>query len=154
MLDLSPEYIPIVIDGLTFWHKHKEIITVPSKEQVMAEADKKWVCPNCKKYWKVIFDKGTLREQRCSHCNADMEGKVYPKKRETPKEVKIVLITENAELDILVSKVLTDNPKVVADYKAGKKQSVGFLVGCVLKQMKANPAEVKARLEKALNEAN
>ena len=47
---------------------------------------------------------------------------------------------------------MENNPQSVADYKAGKKQSIGFLIGQVMKATKgkANPPMVKEMLEKKL----
>jgi aspartyl-tRNA(Asn)/glutamyl-tRNA(Gln) amidotransferase subunit B len=42
-------------------------------------------------------------------------------------------ITDSGALTALVAQVLADNPAAVADYRAGKVQAVGFLVGQVMK---------------------
>ena len=62
-------------------------------------------------------------------------------------------ISDTSLLDEAISKVLEANPQPVADYKAGKKAAVGFLVGQVMKATKgqANPGMVKEMLEKALS---
>jgi hypothetical protein len=131
-------------------------IQCPVKEQVFEEADKKWICPNCKQYWKVNMGRfqnsqdrigPSLTEQRCPHCNSDMDGKVYPKTRDKPREIRSINIVDNPELDQIISQTLLDNNKVVSDYRNGKKQSIGFLIGAVLKQIKTDPSEVKFRLE-------
>jgi aspartyl-tRNA(Asn)/glutamyl-tRNA(Gln) amidotransferase subunit B len=48
--------------------------------------------------------------------------------------------------------VLSDNPKVVADFKGGKQNALGFLVGQVMKETKgkANPQLTNKLLVKAL----
>jgi aspartyl-tRNA(Asn)/glutamyl-tRNA(Gln) amidotransferase subunit B len=57
-------------------------------------------------------------------------------------------------LTAVVEGVLTDNPAAVADYRAGKVQAVGFLVGQVMKATRgqANAARaqtaVRERLER------
>jgi aspartyl-tRNA(Asn)/glutamyl-tRNA(Gln) amidotransferase subunit B len=50
--------------------------------------------------------------------------------------------------------VLAANADAVAQYRAGKKQTYGFLVGQVIKSMggKANPALVNAIMRRALDE--
>ena len=43
-------------------------------------------------------------------------------------------------------KAITDSPKIVADYKGGKKQAAQGLVGAVMKANKGAPNEVVRRL--------
>lgn len=52
----------------------------------------------------------------------------------------------------MVDEVLKNNEKSVADYKAGKVQAIGYLVGQVMKASrgKANPPVVKEILESKL----
>lgn len=106
--------------------------------------------PKCDKPRTIVFD--GIAHKLCEYCNADAYGKVYPKKRETPKEVKKVELSGDSKLDSTIDFVLQNNDKVVKQYRAGKKQSIGFLVGAVLKQYKANPTEVKLLLERKLDE--
>ncbi len=51
-------------------------------------------------------------------------------------------VNDAGALEAVVQKVLTNNPKVVEEYKGGKEKVLGFLVGQVMKEMKgkANPA--------------
>ena len=51
-----------------------------------------------------------------------------------------------------VDKAIAENPKVVADYRGGKKQALGFLVGKVMAEMKgkANPGMVNRILQDKL----
>ncbi len=64
-------------------------------------------------------------------------------------------ITDTAELERVVAEVIAANPKPVADFKAGRKQAVGALVGQVMRatQGKANPQLVRQLLEEHLAEA-
>ena len=54
----------------------------------------------------------------------------------------------------MVDQVIAANPQSVADYQAGKKQAIGFLVGQVMKlsQGKANPGMVNKLLQEKLSE--
>lgn len=63
-------------------------------------------------------------------------------------EKGLVQITDPAQIAELVTAVLAANPQSVEDYKAGKAQAVGFLVGQVMKQSrgKANPQLVNKTL--------
>jgi aspartyl-tRNA(Asn)/glutamyl-tRNA(Gln) amidotransferase subunit B len=60
--------------------------------------------------------------------------------------------TEAIEREVMAA--IRDNPQAVADYKAGKKQSLKFLVGQVMRATKgrANPTVVNELLEKKLEE--
>ncbi len=71
------------------------------------------------------------------------------------EEKGLVQISSEVELKALVEQVLAENPGAVADYRAGKKQAAGFLVGQVMKltQGKANPQLVVQLLEEKLKEA-
>ena len=54
----------------------------------------------------------------------------------------------------MIKKVLEENPKSVADFKAGKEKSFGFLVGQTMKATKGqgNPKLVNEVLRKVLSE--
>ncbi|HZW53812.1 MAG TPA: hypothetical protein VFF00_07245, partial [Candidatus Elarobacter sp.] len=51
-------------------------------------------------------------------------------------------VSDRGAVEKIVDEVLAANPKIVADYKAGKTNVMGFLTGAVMKQSrgKANPA--------------
>jgi aspartyl-tRNA(Asn)/glutamyl-tRNA(Gln) amidotransferase subunit B len=57
-------------------------------------------------------------------------------------------ISDAAAIERLVDEAIAANPKSVADFRAGKPQAVGFLVGQVMKASrgKANPSVVNALL--------
>ena len=61
-------------------------------------------------------------------------------------------ISDSGALEALVDEVLAANPAAVADYRAGKPQAVGFLVGQVMKASRgqANAALVQATLRARL----
>ncbi len=61
--------------------------------------------------------------------------------------------SDPAAIERLVDEVLTANEKVVADYRAGKSNVMGFLVGQVMKASrgKANPALVNDLVRKKLS---
>ena len=64
-------------------------------------------------------------------------------------------ISDTKQLEETVLNVINSNPKAVADYKAGKQQSVKFLMGQVMRASggRANPKLVIELLEKKLGEA-
>ncbi len=61
------------------------------------------------------------------------------------QERGFVQISDTEELDTVVARVIADNPKAVADYRAGKP-TAGFIVGQVMKATggRADPAIVQA----------
>lgn len=68
------------------------------------------------------------------------------------KEKGLVQLSDEGTLVPLLDKIVTDNPKVVEDYKNGKEKAVGFFVGQVMKATKgqANPAIVNKLLKERL----
>ncbi len=65
-------------------------------------------------------------------------------------------ISDIGALDVFVDEVLAANPAAVADYRAGKAQAVGFLVGQVMKVSRgqANAALVQAAVRARLDAAS
>jgi aspartyl-tRNA(Asn)/glutamyl-tRNA(Gln) amidotransferase subunit B len=62
-------------------------------------------------------------------------------------------ITDSASIDTMVQGILDANPEQVEQYRSGKTQVLGFLVGQVMKasQGKANPKQVNETLRKLLD---
>ena len=67
-------------------------------------------------------------------------------------EKGLAQISDTGALEALVDKVLAANPNAVADFKKGKKEARGFLIGQVMRQTKgkANAKVVGEMLEKKL----
>lgn len=59
--------------------------------------------------------------------------------------IKPVQVDEST-LRVVVVKVIADNPKIVADYKGGKKQAAQGLIGQVMKANKGVPNDIVRRL--------
>jgi Asp-tRNA(Asn)/Glu-tRNA(Gln) amidotransferase B subunit len=61
-------------------------------------------------------------------------------------------ITDESVLKPIIEKIIADNPTVVADYKAGKQNALGFFVGAVMKQTagKADAAIVNKLLASSI----
>jgi len=66
----------------------------------------------------------------------------------------LVQLSDEAALQTIVSEILAASPEQVAAYRAGKKASIGWFVGQVMKRTagKANPRIVNSLLRKALEE--
>ena len=69
------------------------------------------------------------------------------------KEKGLAQISDSSALEGIVSQVIESNPKVVADYKGGKTNALGFLVAQCMKLSKGqgNPAILRDLLAKALD---
>jgi len=91
-----------------------------------------------------LIDKGTVSGPAAK---AVFEEMFYTGKRasEIVAEKKLSQISDSSELRKVVKRVVADNPKAVADYKAGKQQALTFVTGQVMKATRgrANPALVK-----------
>ncbi len=63
-------------------------------------------------------------------------------------------VSDTGELETVMRKVLEENPKSVADFKAGKEKSFGFLVGRTMKATngQGNPKLINEVLRKILSE--
>jgi len=92
-----------------------------------------------------LIEKGTL--------SGPLAKTVFEEMFETGKsaafvvaEKGLVQISDSGELGIIVDRVVADNEKAVADYRAGKEASLTFLIGQVMKASrgKANPAVVRS----------
>ncbi len=72
--------------------------------------------------------------------------------RDLVREQGLSQISGDAELIRIVEQVIADNAKSVEDYRAGKQQALGFLVGQAMKLStgKANPARVNELLREKL----
>ena len=62
-------------------------------------------------------------------------------------------MNDTGALEQVVSDILAANPKVVEDYRGGKTNALGFLVGQCMRASKGkgNPNILREMLEKALN---
>jgi aspartyl-tRNA(Asn)/glutamyl-tRNA(Gln) amidotransferase subunit B len=68
------------------------------------------------------------------------------------KEKGLVQVSDTAEIEATVQKIIDANPAMVADYRGGKEKVFGFFVGQVMKATggKANPQIVNELLRKKL----
>jgi aspartyl-tRNA(Asn)/glutamyl-tRNA(Gln) amidotransferase subunit B len=70
------------------------------------------------------------------------------------KEKGLVQISDEGAIAVIVDQVIAENPTSVADYKGGKEQALGFMVGQVMKlsKGKANPGLVNKLLKEKLQQ--
>ncbi len=102
----------------------------------------------------TLIDKGTIS----SKIGKKILQEIYENGGSPSKIVEregLAQVSDESELAAIVQQVLTDNPKEVEKYKAGKKKVMGFFVGQVMRQTKgkANPQMVNELLRKLLDEA-
>ena len=70
------------------------------------------------------------------------------------KEKGMEVVSNAGEIEKIVDDVLAANPKAIEDFKAGKTNVVGWLMGQVMKasQGKANPKQATEFVNKKLSE--
>jgi aspartyl-tRNA(Asn)/glutamyl-tRNA(Gln) amidotransferase subunit B len=102
-----------------------------------------------------------LELQREETINGKIAKQVFEEMFKTGKtadviitEKNLVQISDTGELDAIIAGVMQNNPKSVDDFRSGKQQAIGFLVGQVMKETKgkANPKVVNDLLLKKLEE--
>lgn len=73
--------------------------------------------------------------------------------KEIVEEQGLVQISDEGAIKAIVASVVENNPKSVADYKAGNDKAIGFIVGQVMKETKgkANPGLVNKLIVEVLN---
>jgi aspartyl-tRNA(Asn)/glutamyl-tRNA(Gln) amidotransferase subunit B len=76
--------------------------------------------------------------------------------RDVVAELGLTALSSDADLRPLCERILAENPKNVAAYRAGKQALLGFFVGQAMKQSggRANPERVNAILRELLGAAN
>jgi len=72
------------------------------------------------------------------------------------KEEGLAQVSSQEDLEVLAQKAISENKKAVADFKAGKEASLGFLIGQVMRGTggRANPRLVAEILRKRLSHGN
>lgn len=70
------------------------------------------------------------------------------------EEKGLLMLDDDSLVEETINKVIAENPKSIADLKAGKDKARGFLVGQTMKALKgkANPQTVNKLLDKKLSE--
>ena len=86
--------------------------------------------------------------------NRILEGKTAEEQKNIFKkaEESMSQVSDNSEIELIVKKILEENPKEVERYKIGEKKLAGFFVGKVMQESKgkANPKIVNELLIKNL----
>ena len=99
-----------------------------------------------------LIDKGTISNTAGKTVLEEMfaTGK---DPEEIVKEKGLAQVSDAAALEALVKEVLAQNEKSVADYKKGKTNALGYLVGQCMRASKGkgNPQILRDLLQKELN---
>ncbi|MBS0647870.1 MAG: Asp-tRNA(Asn)/Glu-tRNA(Gln) amidotransferase subunit GatB [Verrucomicrobia bacterium] len=101
----------------------------------------------------TLIDKGTITGKIAKSVADDMVAKPGTSPSAIVKaNPDYQPMSDTGEIEALVDKVLAENPSVIADYNAGKKQAFAFLVGQIMKASrgKASPTIVNELLLKKL----
>ena len=98
-----------------------------------------------------LIDKGVLSSKLAKQVFAEML-KVNEAPEALVKKLGLEQVSDAGELGKLVDEVIAANPQSIADFKAGKKKALGFLVGQIMKAThgKANPGMVNKMLMEKL----
>ena len=69
------------------------------------------------------------------------------------KEKGMEVVSDAGAIESIVDKVINDNPKAIEDFKKGKTNVVGWLMGQVMKESrgKANPAQATKMINEKLS---
>lgn len=72
--------------------------------------------------------------------------------KQVADEAGLMQMSDTSQLEKVIDKVLTNNPKAVEDISKGEQKAIGFLVGQVMKESKgkANPAVVQEIIKSKL----
>lgn len=70
------------------------------------------------------------------------------------EDMGLAQVSDESAIAGVIDKVIAENPKALADYKAGQQKSFGFLVGQCMKELKGkgNPQVINELLKKKLAE--
>lgn len=100
-----------------------------------------------------LIEDGTISGKIAKEVFEDMlsSGKTA---EEIVKEKGMTQISDQSELEGIITQILADNKDAIAKYKAGDQKIIGFFVGQVMKQTKgkANPKVVNEILRKGLSD--
>ncbi len=68
------------------------------------------------------------------------------------EDMGLAQVSDESAIASAIDKIIAENPKAVADYKAGQQKSFGFLVGQCMKELKGkgNPQVINELLKKKL----
>ena len=74
--------------------------------------------------------------------------------RQLVAERGLAQVTDESQLREVVAQIVIDNPKAIADFRAGKQAAIGFLIGAAMRQMRGagNPDVVRRILTEMMSD--
>jgi aspartyl-tRNA(Asn)/glutamyl-tRNA(Gln) amidotransferase subunit B len=122
------------------------------KDRKMESLDMTLSAENFAKLLKIVED-GKIS----NNVGREVAEDIFDENKDPMKVIEekgLMQISSSDELEKLVKDVIAKNPQSVEDFKAGKTQSAGFLMGQVMKLSngKANPKIAKELVDKKLSE--
>jgi len=95
---------------------------------------------------------GQVSAQNAREVFAEMAATAFPPEK-IIKMKGLAQLSDSDEIEKAVEEVLARNAKAVADFRAGRKQAMGFLIGMVMRATKgkADPGVVTAILQEKLS---
>ena len=120
------------------------------KEKDMDAADISFLPENLAKLIELV-EAGSINNSVAK----DVFVKVFDEDVDPDKYIEengLKQVNDEGALKAAIEKVIADNPQSVEDYRNGKKQAIGYLVGQTMKAMqgKANPGMVNKLLQELL----
>ena len=99
-----------------------------------------------------LIENGTISGKIAKDVFLDMVSTGQDAKQ-VVSEKGLVQLSDEGELVLIIDKVIQQNPKPVADFRAGKQNALGFLVGQIMRETKgkANPQLVNRMLKERLS---
>jgi aspartyl-tRNA(Asn)/glutamyl-tRNA(Gln) amidotransferase subunit B len=100
----------------------------------------------------MLFVEDKISNQSVQQVVDVLAGKSRESVEEYVKKNGLLQVTDDSALQPIVDEVIAENPGPVGEYREGKVQVVGFLIGQCMKKSKGqgNPKKFKELLEKSL----
>ena len=164
---LKPSVVEILIEDKKLADDFEEVVRETKEPQTVGrwfvgevqahlKKKKQSFCPiSAKDFSRLLLyvSKGEISLNMAKDIFAEMwEGALSPEKIIEKKNLK--QISDEADLEGFVNKVLTSQPSQVKDYKGGRIKLFGFFVGQIMKETKgqANPQRLSQILKRKLDE--
>jgi aspartyl-tRNA(Asn)/glutamyl-tRNA(Gln) amidotransferase subunit B len=98
-----------------------------------------------------LIDKGLISGKIAKKVFDEM-AKTGKQPKQIVEEKGLVQVTDRSEIENIVVKIVSDNPKEAEAYKNGKTKILGFFVGQIMRETrgKANPQIVNEILKEKL----
>ena len=99
-----------------------------------------------------LIEEGTISSKTAKEIFADVIAGQKP--AEIIQAKGLTQMSDDSELESIITGIIAKNPQAVADYKSGNEKAAGFFVGQVMAATKgqANPGKANALVLKLLQE--